>query len=98
MKKPILEQSECLTIRQVKAAIPEDALSVVLEIGMQQIGVRGRLTNLQNGYRYCFLCPQCARPVESLYRRDFSLFCCRRCQGLLYASSLRMDLKTPVFA
>lgn len=98
MTKPLLEQTDRLQIRQIKAAIPRGTVSVTLEVGNEAIQAIGRLTNLKNGYRYFFLCPSCQKPCESLYRRYFSSLRCRTCQGLLYASSLRMDLKTPAFA
>ncbi|MDD4628255.1 MAG: hypothetical protein PHE68_02555 [Candidatus Peribacteraceae bacterium] len=96
MKKSIVEHSDSLSVQEVKSAIPKGAVAAVLEIGAQQVQVTGRKTNLHNGYRYCFLCPQCGRPVEKLYRRDFSSLACRSCLGLLYASSVRLCLPKAV--
>lgn len=90
MRKPLLENCQRLRISDVKAAIPLRAASATLDIGPQEIGVIGRLTNLKNGYRYSFLCPQCGRAFESLYRTDLGSWLCRACVGAVYASSRKM--------
>jgi ribosomal protein L37AE/L43A len=74
----------------VKCAIPENATDVVLVIGAQEIAVVGRITNLRNGFRYCFLCPQCGKAYESLYAADFDSWRCRKCIGAVYASTRKI--------
>lgn len=71
----------------MKAAIPPKATRAILLIGTQEVNVIGRLTNLRNGYRYCFLCPQCSKPFESLFMADFGHWVCRVCVGGVYAST-----------
>jgi hypothetical protein len=90
MKKQILERCHRLHIRDVSAAIPYNATALILDIGKEQLNITGRLTNLKNGYRYFFLCPQCHKPFESLYRRDYSVLLCRYCLGLIYATSAKL--------
>jgi len=87
MRKPLLEQCGRLLIRDVKAVIPKNAVTAILEIGTQEIGVTGKLTNLHNGYRYCFLCPQCSKSFESLFMSDFGGWVCRACIGAVYKST-----------
>ncbi|MFH1011697.1 MAG: hypothetical protein V1784_10750 [bacterium] len=89
MRKLLIEQCERLCIRDVQALIPTNAVSAVLQVGMQEIAVRGSFTNLKNGYRYHWLCPQCGCPHETLYRRDMGAWGCRVCLGLGYGSQLR---------
>ena len=92
----LLEQCQRLHIRDVQAAIPQSSLSAVLQIesgfGVEDVQVVGKLTNLHNGYRYYFVCPRCAAHYMSLYRKDFGQLACRECLGLLYSSSLRIEL------
>jgi hypothetical protein len=87
MKKLLVEQCDRLHIHDVKAAIPYHAQSATLEVGTQVIQVTGRLTNLKNGYRYCFVCIGCRKPYETLYRTDFGEYSCRKCIGLVYWST-----------
>jgi len=92
----LIEHTEKLTIRDLQAAIPRGAASAFLQVegsfGVQEIQVIGQLTNLRNGYRYYLVCSKCGRAYLSLYRRDFGAYACRNCLGLLYASSLRIEL------
>jgi ribosomal protein L37AE/L43A len=94
MRKPILESCQRLQIHDVKGVIPANAMNAVLEIGTQEISVIGRLTNLHNGYRYCFLCPACRSPHESLYMADLGSWQCRRCVGAVYASTRKIRVKS----
>jgi len=87
MKKLLVEQCSRLRIRDVKAAIPHHAQKATLEVDTQVIQVTGRVTNLKNGYRYCFVCSGCNKPYESLYRTDFGQYSCRKCIGLVYWST-----------
>lgn len=87
MSKQVLEDCLRLRISEVKAAIPLRATNAILKIGTQEINVTGKLTNLRNGYRYCFLCPQCSKPYESLFMTDFGRWVCRVCSGVTYAST-----------
>ena len=91
MKKLLVEQCDRLNICDVRDAIPKNALEATLEIGGQEMRIVGRITNLKNGYRYCFICSSCERPYESLYRTDFSQWACRNCSqngiGLNYLST-----------
>ncbi|OIO55544.1 hypothetical protein AUJ46_01080 [Candidatus Peregrinibacteria bacterium CG1_02_54_53] len=91
MRKPILEQCDRLHIGDVRAAIPNQAIGAVLQVGSQAIKVVGRVTNLKNGYRYFFLCADCQELFESLYSTDFGHFKCRNCLGLMYASSAKVS-------
>ncbi len=91
MKKQLLEDCQRLHIRDVRDAIPKGAVSAQLEVGTEGIQAIGRLTNLRNGYRYCFLCPKCSKPYESLYKSDFGEWLCRECIGLVYASTRKHD-------
>ncbi len=92
----LVERTEKLSARELQAAIPKGAASVSLQVegsfGVQEIQVIGQLTNLGNGYRYYLVCDECGRTYLSLYRRDFGKYSCRNCLGLLYASSLRVEL------
>ncbi len=92
----LIERADRLNIRDVQAAIPQFSLAVTLQLegrfGLQDVQVVGKLTNLGNGYRYYFLCPQCDQAFISLYRQDFGQYACRRCLGLLYASSMRVEI------
>ncbi len=92
MRRPILEQCDRLTIRQVREAIPKNAVAATLRVGEQEIAAIGRLTNLQNGYRYFFLCPRCGKPHESLFRRDLSTWGCPECLDLVYACCAKVKL------
>lgn len=96
MRRPLVEECERLTVRDVQMAIPAGATAVTLDIGRQEIGVIGRCSNVGVGYRYFFLCPACGRYAEVLYTRDFSPFLCRVCQGLVYASSMKTTAPLPV--
>ncbi len=87
----ILETCPRLHIRQVKAAIPAHALSATLQIGSQDVCTVAKLTNLRNGYRYYFRCPRCGTRRETLFRCDFSVFQCRVCLDLVYASSMKKN-------
>lgn len=87
MKKQLLEDCQRLHMRQVSAAIPKNATSLILDVGKGQLEVIGRLTNLNNGYRYYFLCPKCSKPYESLFISDFGSWLCRVCTGAVYAST-----------
>ena len=95
-KISLIERAETLTIHHVRAAIPDSSIAATLQLegrfGVQELQVIGRLTNLQNGYRYYFICPQCQETFMNLYRRDFGQYACRKCIGLLYASSMRIDV------
>lgn len=92
----LVERTDRLCIRDVQAAIPQHALAVTLQLegrfGLQDVQVVGVLTNLRNGYRYYFLCPECNQAFLSLYRQDFGQYACRRCLGLFYASSMRVEI------
>lgn len=92
----LIERADALCIRDVQAAIPQNSLSTILQLegrfGLQDVQVVGKLTNLRNGYRYYFLCPQCDQAFITLYRQDFGQYACRRCLGLLYASSMRVEI------
>jgi hypothetical protein len=92
MQKQTLEHCQKLHIRDVRAAIPHRAMRFILQVGHQELGVIGRLTNLKNGYRYFFLCSSCEKPYESLYRKDFGGYECRECLGLVYASCMKVEL------
>ena len=92
MNSPILERCQRLRISEVKGAIPPKATSAILRIATQEINVSGRLTNLRNGYRYCFLCPKCSRQYESLFMSDFGRWVCRMCIGGVYASTRKRSL------
>ncbi len=94
MRKPLLEHCQNLHIRDVKGAIPLRAVSAVLDIGTQEIGVVGKLTNLSNGYRYYFLCPQCHVRFESLYATDLGTWRCRVCVGAVYASTRKIRVES----
>lgn len=87
MSKQVLEDCRRLRISEVKGAIPPKAISAILMIGTQEVNVTGRFTNLRNGYRYCFLCPKCSKPYESLFMTDFGGWVCRVCVGAVYAST-----------
>jgi hypothetical protein len=93
MRKHLVETCKRLHVQDVKAAIPPRAVSALLNVGSQEIAVIGRLTNLRNGYRYCFLCPQCGGAYESLYAADFGLWLCRVCVGAVYASTRKIRVK-----
>lgn len=92
----LIERADRLCIRDVQAAIPFGALTATVQIegsfGIQELYIFAKRTNLDNGYRYYLLCPQCQKAYLSLYRRDFGQYACRNCLGLLYASSLRIEL------
>lgn len=92
----LVERSDRLRIRDVQAAIPQCSLAATLQLegrfGLQEVQVVGKLTNLGNGYRYYFLCPQCDEAFINLYRQDFGQYACRRCLGLFYASSMRVEI------
>jgi hypothetical protein len=94
MRKNLVETCQRLHIQDVKSAIPSQATSAVLAIGLQEIGVIGRMTNLRNGYRYCFICPQCGKAYESLYAADFGSWACRVCVGANYASTRKIRVKS----
>lgn len=94
MRKPLLEYCQRLWVGDVKDAIPLHATSAILTVGMQEIGVIGRLTNLRNGYRYCFLCPECGKAYESLYAIDLGSWRCRLCVGLVYASTRKIRVES----
>ncbi len=91
MKKQLLENCQRLHIGLLKDAIPKRATAVTFEIGTQAIGVIGRLTNLRNGYRYCFICPRCSRSYENLFKADFGRWLCRVCNDAVYASTSKHD-------
>ncbi len=80
----------------MKAAIPRNSTRTEIQLqgsfGQQEIAVVGRQANLGNGYRHFLLCPRCEKAYMSLYRRDFGQYACRRCLGLFYASSMRVEL------
>ena len=97
MRKPLLEHCQRLRIGDVKAAIPACAIRVILTIGTEEITVIGRQTNLRNGYRYCFLCPECDKPFESLYVADLSSWRCRLCVGAVYASTRKSRVKSAYY-
>ena len=94
MRKPLLESCERLRINEVKAVIPPQSVSATLEVGGQDVAVAGRITNLRNGYRYCFLCPECGKAVESLYTADLSYWRCRLCIGAVYASTRKIRVES----
>lgn len=94
MKKPLVEHCDRLNIRDVKEAIPYNAIEATLEVGEQIVRVVGRLTNLRNGYRYFFVCSRCGKPYETLYRADLGWFECRNCIGCVYASSRKNRVKS----
>lgn len=91
MKKQLLENCQRLHIRDLHSAIPKGAVTMTLEIGTEEIQVIGRLTNLHNGYRYCFLCPKCHKPHESLCMAYFGGWVCRVCAGVVYASTMKKN-------
>jgi len=93
MKKPLVEHCDRLHIRDVKAAIPQNAVEVTLEVGAQTICVVGKITNLGNGYRYFFVCSRCERLYETLYRADLGWFKCRNCIGLVYCSTRKKQVE-----
>ena len=74
----LIERADRLCIRDVQAAIPKSSVAVTLQFegrsAAQEILVIGRLTNLQNGYRYYFVCPECQETFMNLYRRDFGRY------------------------
>jgi ribosomal protein L37AE/L43A len=92
----LVERTDRLRIRDIQAAIPRYSLAATLQLegrfGLQEVQVVGRLTNLRNGYRYFFLCPQCNQAFINLFRQDFGQYACRRCLGLFYASSMRVEI------
>lgn len=92
MRKPLVEECERLRICDVRAAIPKNAIEATLEIGEHEVRVVGRITNLKNGYRYCFVCYECKRPYESLFRTDFGQFSCRNCTGIVYCSTRKKEV------
>lgn len=94
MRKPLLENCEQLRISDVKEAIPSLAISATLECDGQDVAVIGRMTNLRNGYRYCFLCPECGKAVESLYVADLGSWRCRLCIGAVYASTRKIRVES----
>ena len=94
MRKPLLENCQRLRVAELKSAIPPKATTAVLEIGKQEVVVIGKLTNLRNGYRYCFLCPECGRAYESLYAADLGAWCCRVCVGAVYASTRKIRVES----
>ncbi|TSC57255.1 MAG: hypothetical protein Greene041662_1014 [Candidatus Peregrinibacteria bacterium Greene0416_62] len=94
MRKPLLENCQRLRISDVKGAIPGNSTGAVLEVGSQELSIIGRLTNLGNGFRYCFLCPECRRPYESLYSADLGSWQCRRCVGAVYASTRKIRVES----
>lgn len=89
MRKPVLENCQRLHIRDVKPAIPRGATSAALQVGVEELSLIGRLTNLKNGHRYFFLCNSCGKPYESLFSSNFSRWKCRACIGAVYASTRR---------
>ncbi len=95
-KASLIERAEKLTIHDVRAAIPDFSIGAILQLegrfGIQELQVSGMLTNLRNGYRYYFLCPRCDQAFLNLYRQDCGQYACRRCLGLLYASSMRINM------
>lgn len=97
MRKHLLESCQILRVRDVKGAIPSHATSAILTIGAQEIGVVGRLTNLRNGYRYCFACPECGKAYESLYTADLGSWRCRVCVGAVYASTRKIRVKSAYY-
>ena len=92
-RKPTIEQCQRIHIRDVKEAIPHNALEVTIEVGTQEVRVVGKLTNLKNGYRYFFICGGCDKLYESMYCSDFSLYVCRNCLGCVYASTRKYGVK-----
>lgn len=92
----LIERADRLCIRDVQAAIPKSSLAATLQLegrfGVQDLQIAGMLTNLKNGYRYYFICPRCDEAYSSLYRQDFGQYACRRCLGLFYASSMRVEI------
>ena len=94
MRKYLIETCQRLRVHDVKGAIPACATSVVLTIGTEEIAIIGRVTNLHNGYRYCFLCPQCGKPYESLYAADLGSWLCRLCVGAVYASTRKVRVES----
>lgn len=90
MRRPLLENCQRLRIGDVRCAIPSRATGAVLTVGAQEIAVIGRQTNLRNGFRYCFLCPQCDKAYESLYAADLGSWQCRLCIGAVYASTRKI--------
>lgn len=94
MPKHLLERCQRLHISEVQDAIPSKATSAVLELNTQEVAVIGRPTNLRNGYRYCFLCPKCDKPYESLYAVDLGSWQCRLCIGAVYASTRKIRVES----
>jgi ribosomal protein L37AE/L43A len=94
MRKHLIERCQRLRIEDVKGVIPSQAASAILTLGTQEVAVIGRITNLHNGHRYCFVCPQCGKAYESLYAADFSLWLCRVCVGAVYASTRKIQVKS----
>lgn len=94
MRKHLLESCQRLRIDDVKGAIPLRATSAVLEVGTQEVAVFGKLTNLHNGFRYCFLCPECNKAHESLYAADLGSWRCRVCVGAVYASTRKIRVES----
>lgn len=94
MRKHLVENCQRLRVDDVRDAIPLYATRALLIVGTQEITVIGRVTNLHNGYRYCFLCPQCGNAYESLYVADLGSWRCRLCVGAVYASTRKIGLKS----
>jgi predicted RNA-binding Zn-ribbon protein involved in translation (DUF1610 family) len=93
---PLVERCQRLHIHDVQAAIPYGVLATTIQLeggfGMQELQISACRTNLDNGYRYYLLCPQCGKAFMSLYCRDFGQYACRKCLGLFYASSMRVEI------
>ena len=94
MPKHLLERCQRLHISEVQGAIPSKATSAVLELNTQEVAIIGRPTNLRNGYRYCFRCPQCCKAYESLYAVDLGAWRCRVCVGAVYASTRKIRVES----
>ncbi len=93
MRKSLLEDCQRLRISDVRSVIPHDTISALLEISGHEINIIGRLTNLKNGYRYYFLCPECRLSYESLYRADLGSWKCRQCIDGAYASTRKIVIE-----
>jgi len=95
MRPNVLEECRGITIGDVRAAIPTQAIAATLNIGDQTLFVSGQLTNLKNGYMHYLACPKCGMRRTALYSVDCSPFKCRECHRLYYASSMKRSVRNP---
>ena len=91
MHKQLISDCRQIAIEDIRHQIPKHSIGLVCTVNNQPIYIVGVPTNLNNGYRQFFLCPQCGNKHMKLYEYELSGLACRKCLDLDYSSSLKKD-------